>query len=106
TPGRGAGKRAGPPFRVSGEVNGRYAAKTRLVGIRYRGAAVAVLLTTLRRRRVIDLTIAGHPVTVWWQPGTASALSSGTIAGGADVGATGAFSPVVAGRRLPFRPAG
>ena len=94
-----------PPFLFSGQVNGRYAAKTRLVGIRYRGAAVAVLLPTLRRRRVIDLTIAGHPVTVWWEPGTASALSSGTIAGGADVGATGAFRPVVDGRRLHFRPA-
>ena len=58
-----------------------------------------------RRRRLIDLTIAGHPVTVWWEPGTASALSSGTIVGGADVGATGAFSPVVGGRRLHFLPA-
>ena len=93
------------PFLFSGQVNGRYTAMTRLVGIRYGGAAVAVLLTTLRRRRVIDLTLAGHPVTVWWQPGTASALSSGTIAGGADVGATGAFSPVVDGRRLHFRSA-
>jgi hypothetical protein len=93
------------PFLFSGQVNGRYTAMTRLVGIRYGGAAVAVLLTTLRRRRVIDLTLAGHPVTVWWQPGTASALSSPTIAGGANVGATGAFSPVVDGRRLHFRSA-
>jgi Protein of unknown function (DUF3179) len=54
---------------------------------------------------VIDLTIAGHPITVWWQPGTASALSSATIAGGPDVGATGAFSPALDGRRLHFRPA-
>src|SRR5262249_52831690 len=37
--------------------------------------------------------------------GTASALSGGTIAGGPDVGATGAFSPVVHGRRLHFLPA-
>ena len=93
-----------PPFLFPGQVNGRYTAKTRLVGIRYRGAAVAVLLTTLQRRRVIDLTIGGRPVTVWWQPGTASALSSGTIAGGADVGATGAFSPVIDRRRLHFLP--
>src|SRR5262249_53932835 len=105
TPSPGYDNTPPPPFLFSGQVNGRYAAKTRLVGIRYRGAAVAVLLTTLRHRRVIDLTIAGHPVTGWWQPGTASALSSGTIAGGADVGATGAFSPVVAGRRLHFLPA-
>jgi hypothetical protein len=63
-----------------------------------------VLLTALQRRRVIDLTLAGQPVVVWWQPGTASALAGGTIAGGADIGATGAFSPVAGGRRLHFRP--
>src|SRR6516225_199950 len=78
------------PFLFSGQVNGRYTAMTRLVGIRYGSQAVAVLLSTLRRRRVIDLTLAGQPVIVWWQPGTASALSSPTIAGGSDVGATGA----------------
>jgi hypothetical protein len=94
-----------PPFLFSGKVNGRYAAKTRLVGIRDRGDAVAVLLSTLRHRRVIDLTLAGQPVVVWWQPGTVSALSSAMIAGGPDVGTTGAFSPVVDGRRLHFRPA-
>jgi len=93
------------PFLFSGQVNGRYTAMTRLVGIRHGGEAVAVLLNTLRRPRVIDLTIARQPVTVWWQPGTASALSGATIAGGSDIGATGAFSPVVHGRRLHFLPA-
>jgi hypothetical protein len=94
-----------PPFLFSGQVNGRYTAKTRLVGLQSGRDAVAVLLSALRHRKVIDLTLAGRPVVVWWQPGTASALSSGTIAGGTDVGATGAFSPVVDGRRLHFRPA-
>ena len=92
------------PLLFQGQVNGRYTAMTRLVGVRLRGAAVAVLLSALRRRRVIDLTVAGQPVTVWWQPGTASALSGPTIAGGSDVGATGAFSPVAGGRRLHFLP--
>ena len=92
------------PFLFSGQVNGRYTAMTRLVGLHYGGDAVAVLLTALQRQRVIDVTVAGQPVTVWWQPGTASALSSTTIAGGPDVGATGAFSPVVDGRRLHFLP--
>jgi len=67
-----------------------------------RREAVAVLLSALRSRRVIDLALAGRPVIVWWQPGTASALSSPTVAGGSDVGATGAFSPVADGRRLHF----
>jgi len=92
------------PFLFSGQVNGRYTAMTRLVGVHYGGEAVAVLVNALRHRRVIDLTLAGQPVVVWWQPGTASALSSTTIAGGSDVGATGAFSPVVHGRRLHFLP--
>ena len=90
------------PFLFSGQVNGRYTAMTRLVGVHHGGDAVAVLLNTLQRRRVIDLTLAGQPVIVWWQPGTASALSAATVAGGSDVGATGAFSPVVDGRRLHF----
>ena len=93
-----------PPFLFQGQVNGRYAAKTRVVGVHDRGAAVAVLLSALRRRRVINLTLAGQPVTVWWQAGTASALSSPTIAGGSNVGATGAFIPVADGRRLHFLP--
>jgi hypothetical protein len=90
------------PFLFSGQVNGLYTAMTRLVGVDAGADAVAILLSALRRQRVIDLTLAGQPVTIWWQPGTASALSSATIAGGTDVGATGAFSPVIDGRRLHF----
>ena len=93
------------PFLFSGQVNGRFTAMTRVVGVRYGGEAVAVLLSTLQHRRVIDLTLAGQPVIVWWQPGTASALSGPFVAGGPDIGATGAFSPVADGRRLHFRPA-
>jgi len=90
------------PFLFTGQVNGRYTAMTRLVGLQSGGEAVAILLGTLRHRRVIGLTLAGRPVVVWWQPGTASALSGATVAGGSDVGATGAFSPVADGRRLHF----
>src|SRR5215831_15377072 len=90
------------PFLFSGRVNGRYTAMTRLVGMRSGTDAVAVLLSALKRRRVIDLTLAGRPVVVWWQPGTASALSSATIAGGPDIGATGAFTPVAGSKRLHF----
>src|SRR5258708_35118504 len=84
------------PFLFSGQVNGRYTAMTRLVGIHHGGDAVAVLLGALRRRRVIDLTIARQPVIVWGQAGTASALSNATVAGGSHLGAAQAFSPVAA----------
>jgi len=90
------------PFLFSGRVNGRYTAMTRLVGLRSGTDAVAVLLSALQRRQVIDLTLAGRPVVVWWQPGTGSPLSTAAIAGGPDIGATGAFRPVAGGRRLHF----
>src|SRR6266851_6427232 len=48
------------PFLFSGQVNGRYTAMTRLVGVHYGNQAVAVLLSGLKHRRVIDLTVAGQ----------------------------------------------
>src|SRR5260370_21086086 len=56
------------PLLFSGQVNGRYTAMTRLVGLHHGGDAVAVLLSALRRRRVIALTLARPPVTPWWAP--------------------------------------
>jgi hypothetical protein len=41
---------------------------------------------------------------VWQVPGTASALAAESVAGGPDVGATGAFDPAVDGRTLHFQP--
>ena len=92
------------PFLFSGHVDGRYTAMTKLVGMQSGGETIAVLVSALRQRRVIDVTLAGQPVVVWWQAGTASALSSTTVADGSDIGATGAFSPVADGRRLHFLP--
>jgi hypothetical protein len=90
------------PFLFSGKADGRLAAMTRVVGIDQGSTAVAVTLDVLRRRRIIETTAAGRPLLVWQLPGTASALSNSTIAGGPDVGATGVFDPIFDGRVLHF----
>src|SRR5258707_2817926 len=64
------------PVLFSGQVNGRYTAMTRLVGIHHGGDAVAVLLGALRRPRGIEPTIARPPVLVSWSPRAAAALSN------------------------------
>jgi hypothetical protein len=94
------------PFLFQGEADGRLAAKTRIVGIRRESEAVAVILDALQSRRVIEVPVDGLAVTLWFKPGTASALDAGSVAEGREVGATGAFDPTVDGRRLEFRAVG
>ena len=64
--------------------------------------AVAYPYDELAQSFVIDDTVAGQPITVFWQPGTASALDSGSIAAGRDVGTGAAFSRELDGRILDF----
>lgn len=94
------------PFLFEGEVDGRLTAMTRVVGIHDDRTAVAVPLPTLREQGVVTTSIGGRPLTVWWAPGTSSALDAATVAGGDDVGATGVFVPDLDGRALTFRPSG
>ena len=92
------------PFLFSGRADGRLAAMTRIVGLRQGGDAIAITLDALRHQHVITTAAGGHPVVVWQVPGTASALASPSVAGGPDVGSTGAFDPTVDGRILHFEP--
>ena len=64
--------------------------------------AVAYPFEELAQERVVNDTVADLPVVVFWQEGTASALDSGVIAEGRDVGAASAFSRVLDGQTLSF----
>jgi len=94
------------PFLFEGEVDGRLAAKTRIVGLEVDGRSVAVALDALRQRRSIPVDVGGRRLVVWWKPGTASALEASRVAEGRDVGATGVFDSGLEGRALSFRAAG
>lgn len=91
-----------PPFLFEGEVDGRLAAKERVVGIESHGEAVAVQTSVLAKERVVEVELRGETLTVWWKPGTASALDNGRVAAGRDVGATGVFRSVLDGKKLTF----
>ena len=92
----------GVPFLFQGEVDGRYTALTRIVGIEDGDAAVGIPLDDLREAEVVTGSIGERPLVAWWAAGTSSALDSASIVDGADVGATGVFAPEVDGRALTF----
>lgn len=91
------------PFLFEGEVDGRYTAMTRIVGVELDGDALGVPLVTLQQRGVVPATLGETDVVVIWQPGTASSLDAADVAGGDDIGSTGVFVPEAEGRRLTLR---
>ena len=90
------------PFLFRGRSDNRLLPKLRVVTFELNGEAVAYPFDVLERLRVVNDEVGGVPVVVMWQPGTNSALDSGAIAGGRDVGAVGMFRRRLGGRLLRF----
>jgi len=81
-----------PPFfptRNAGDK--RLPPKERVVFLERGGSAVAIPFSTLAKKRQVEVTLAGHRLAVRWQGGVSSALDSGEIASGRDVGAAQVF---------------
>lgn len=92
------------PFLFRGpETPGTLPPMARVLTVESGGEAVAYPYTVMETERVINDTVGGKPVAVFWSAGTASALDTSTVAGGRDVGAAAAFSPEVDGRLLTFQ---
>jgi hypothetical protein len=93
------------PFLFHKPTDGRLPAMTRVVGLRAGNDAVAITFDALHKTPVIATTLAGQPVVVWLEPGTASPLDDDVVNTGRDVGATGVFQPALDGRILHFHTA-
>jgi hypothetical protein len=92
------------PFLFEGDVDGRFTAMTRVVGIETGDGseAAAFPLLDLRERGVLTTTLGDREVVAFWVPGSTSALDADAIGRGVDVGATGVFSSTMDGRELTF----
>jgi len=75
-----------PFFAVAHASDHRLLPKERVVFFERGREAVVVPFTVLQRKRVIHATIGRHHLVVRWHPGAASALDSGSIPRGRDVG--------------------
>lgn len=92
-----------PPFLYRGpETPDTLAPVARVLTLDLNGEAVAYPYDVLQAVHVVNDSVGGTDVVVLWAPGTASALDTGTVAGGRDVGAANAFSRELDGQTLTY----
>ncbi len=92
----------GTPFLFDGETDDRLKPMTRVVGLAEGSDVVAIRQDALLDGGVVSLTLDGRPVTLWLAAGLSSALDGPGVAGGRDIGATGAFEARVGQDVLTF----
>lgn len=90
------------PFLFQGEVDGRLPAMARVVTVSVGDADAAYPYTVLEEEGVVNDSVGGQDLVVFFKPGTSSALGARVIAEGANVGGTNVFDPSVNGEKLTF----
>jgi hypothetical protein len=92
-----------PPFLYRGpETPGQLPSVARVLAAELNGEAVAYPYELLEEENVINDMLGSVPVVAIWTKGTASALDTGIIAEGRDVGAANLFERSIDGRVLTF----
>ena len=66
------------------------------------GEAVAYPYDVMEQVHVVNDTVGGEPIAVFWKAGTASALDTSAVATGRDVGAVNTYSSKLNGQDLTF----
>ncbi|UCC88563.1 MAG: DUF3179 domain-containing protein [Anaerolineales bacterium] len=92
-----------PPFLYRGpETPGALPPMARVLTIDLNGEAVAYPYHVLQEAHVVNDTVGGVLLAVFWDAGTASALDANTVWEGRDVGTVNAFSRDLNGQSLHF----
>ncbi|HEY4665955.1 MAG TPA: DUF3179 domain-containing protein [Anaerolineales bacterium] len=91
------------PFLYQGPATpDRLVPMARVLALDLNDEVVAFPYEVLSDERVVNESVGGEEVVVFWVPGTASALDSSALAAGRDVGTAAAYSRSVNGRALTF----
>lgn len=91
------------PFLFSGDIDDRYPAMERVVGVTLNRINKAYPFSVISKERAVNDEVDGEPVlVVWGAEETASALDSGVIAEGRSVGAGLSYLRTVKGQVLTF----
>ena len=92
-----------PPFLFAGKLDGRLLPKERVAAVTIGEVDVAFPFSILEKERVVNYTINGQDLVVFFKFGTLSALDRSSIQDSRDVGATGVFDALLDGKKLTFR---
>ena len=91
-----------PPFLFDGDLDGRLLPKERVATVTIGEVDAAFPFSILEKETVVNYTVNGKDVVVFFKSGTTSALDKTSIRGSRDVGATGVFDAQVDGQNLTF----
>ena len=95
------------PFLFSGEIDDRFPALERVVGVTVDETNRAYPFSVISQERTVNDVVAGEPILVLWgSEDTASALDNPDISEGRSVGVGVAYLRTVEGRVLTFEPLG
>jgi len=94
------------PFLYAGTRDPRLRPMERVVTVSIGREDAAYPFSALEKVVVVNDTVGGVPIVVFFQRGVASALDASSIAGSRDIGAAAVFSPSQAGRKLTFKARG
>ena len=91
------------PFLFNGTTPDQLPPMARVLTVDLNGEAVAYPYDVLRQLGVINDTVGGEAVVVFWAEGTASALDRSNLPEGREVGSAVAYSRSLDGRLLTFK---
>ena len=92
----------GAPFLFEGTIDGRLGATERVVSVVISDESVAYPFLILEKQPVVNDTVGGEPIVIFFKKGTRSALDRESIAQSKDVGAGVAFLRELDGSALTF----
>ena len=91
------------PFLFRGTVDGRLFPKDRVVAVTVDELDAAFPYWLLEHKKVVNETVNGKNLVIFYKTGTVSALNQLVIQDSRDVGSTGVFDAYAEGRKLTFR---
>ena len=91
------------PFAFIGNLDEQLPPMTRVVGVLAEdGLGGAFERELIQEKQVLNENLGEHPIVIFWKGGTASALDSGSIPNGRDIGTIAVFSREIDGKVLTF----
>lgn len=91
------------PFLFNGVTPNQLPPMARVLTLDIKNETVAYPYDVLSKASVINDIIGGETIVIFWNKGTASALDTGDISEGRDVGAAVAYSRQIDGKTLTFK---
>ena len=102
----GYDSKEGRPFMFRGELDDRLPSVERVVGLNIGNTAVAYPFTLFESMPIINDSVAGKDVAIFYAPDTLSAFLGVFASESPVVGSTGVYDPNLDGRRLTFETRG